>query len=177
MPRLDRDGDVYMLHLGDGENRFNRQFVDDVAALIEQAAQAPPPRALVTVAGGKIWSNGLDLEWMSQNTEAIGPLLESVHALYARLLGLGVPTVAALQGHAFAGGAMLALAHDTRVMRADRGWFCLPEVDINIPFTPGMSALITARLPRNTAHEAMTTGRRYGARRGGGRGDRGRGGG
>ena len=47
-------------------------------------------------------------------------------------------------------------------MRADRGFFCLPEVDIRIPFTPGMSALIAARLAPATAHEAMTTGRRYG---------------
>ena len=85
-----------------------------------------------------------------------------VHALLARVLELGVPNVAALQGHTFAAGAMFALAHDQRVMRADRGFFCLPEIDINIPFTPGMSALIAARLPIRTAHEAMTTGRRYG---------------
>jgi enoyl-CoA hydratase/carnithine racemase len=57
---------------------------------------------------------------------------------------------------------MLAVAHDVRVMRADRGFFCLPEVDIRIPFTPGMAALIQARLSKKTAHEAMTTGRRYG---------------
>jgi enoyl-CoA hydratase/carnithine racemase len=54
------------------------------------------------------------------------------------------------------------LAHDQRVMRADRGFFCFPEVDIRIPFSPGMSALIQARLPVHVAHEAMTTGRRYG---------------
>jgi enoyl-CoA hydratase/carnithine racemase len=47
-------------------------------------------------------------------------------------------------------------------MRADRGFFCLPEVDIHIPFTPPMAALIQARLSKATAHEAMTTGRRYG---------------
>jgi len=63
---------------------------------------------------------------------------------------------------AFAAGAMLALAHDQRVMRADRGFFCLPEVDIRIPFTHGMNALIAARLSKHAAHEAMTTGRRYG---------------
>jgi enoyl-CoA hydratase/carnithine racemase len=73
-----------------------------------------------------------------------------------------VPTVAAVQGHAFAGGGMLALAHDFRVMRADRGFFCLPEVNINIPFSRGMSALIQGRLSKKTAHEAMTTARRYG---------------
>jgi enoyl-CoA hydratase/carnithine racemase len=67
-----------------------------------------------------------------------------------------------VQGHAFAAGAMLALAHDAIVMRADRGFFCLPEVDLGIPFTAGMNALIRSRLPIATAHEAMTTGRRYG---------------
>jgi enoyl-CoA hydratase/carnithine racemase len=57
---------------------------------------------------------------------------------------------------------MLALAHDERVMRADRGFFCLPEADIGIPFTPGMTALIAARLSSRAAHDAMITGRRYG---------------
>jgi enoyl-CoA hydratase/carnithine racemase len=85
-----------------------------------------------------------------------------VHGLFARILAFPGPTVAALQGHVFAAGAMLALAHDWRVMRADRGFFCLPEVDITIPFTPGMDALIRSKLSPSTAIEAMTTGRRYG---------------
>jgi enoyl-CoA hydratase/carnithine racemase len=42
------------------------------------------------------------------------------------------------------------------------GFWCLPEADIGIPFTGGMSALIQARLSPQTAHEAMTTARRYG---------------
>jgi len=70
--------------------------------------------------------------------------------------------VAALQGHTYAAGAMLALAHDERVMRADRGWFCLPEVDLGIAFTPGMTALIASRLPLPAAHDAIVLGRRYG---------------
>ena len=78
------------------------------------------------------------------------------------MLSLPLITVAALQGHTFAAGAMFSLAHDFRVMRADRGYWCLPEADINIPFTPGMSALIQSRLTPQTAHEAMITARRYG---------------
>jgi enoyl-CoA hydratase/carnithine racemase len=104
----------------------------------------------------------LDLEWLGTQGEAVGPFITRLHGLLARVLELGVPSVAALQGHTFAAGAMLALAHDERIMRADRGFFCLPEVDIKIPFTPGMSALIASRLPVATAHEVMTTGRRYG---------------
>ena len=82
--------------------------------------------------------------------------------MFARVLAFPAPIVAAVQGHAFAAGAMLALAHDLIVMRADRGYFCLPEVDLGIPFTAGMNALIRTRLPIATAHEAMTTARRYG---------------
>lgn len=57
---------------------------------------------------------------------------------------------------------MLAIAHDFRVMRADRGYFCFPEVDIRIPFTPGMAALIQAKSTPQTAVLAMTTGHRFG---------------
>lgn len=162
MPNLDRDGEVYVLDLGNDENRFNPGWVGAVTALLDEVAAAEGPRALVTTATGKFWSNGLDLEWMGAHPEQAGPFVDDVHALFARVLSLPVPAVAACQGHVFAAGAMLALAHDFRVMRADRGFFCLPEVDISIPFTPGMGALIQARLAPQTAHEAMTTGRRYG---------------
>jgi enoyl-CoA hydratase/carnithine racemase len=57
---------------------------------------------------------------------------------------------------------MLAIAHDFRVMRADRGFFCFPEVDIRIPFTPGMAALIQAKLAPQAQVASMTTGRRFG---------------
>jgi enoyl-CoA hydratase/carnithine racemase len=85
-----------------------------------------------------------------------------VQALLVRVLTLPMPTVAAIQGHAFAAGAMLTFTHDWRVMRADRGFLCLPEVDLGMPFTIGMDSLIRAVLPPATALEAMTTGQRYG---------------
>lgn len=162
MPTLQRDGDVYVLDLGDGENRFNPDWVGAVEDALDEVASAPAPRALVTTATGKIWSNGLDLDWMAANGEQVAAFVPRVHQLFGKVLSLGVPTVAAIQGHCFAAGAMLAVAHDLRVMRADRGYWCLPEVDIRIPFTPAMAALIQARLSKATAHEAMTTGRRYG---------------
>jgi enoyl-CoA hydratase/carnithine racemase len=164
MTSLDRHDEVFVLNLGDGENRFNADSLTALEAHLDEVEAAAAPRALVTTATGKFWSNGLDLGWLGGQGDAAGPFITRVHALLARVLEMGVPSVAALQGHTFAAGAMLALAHDERVMRADRGFFCLPEVDIKIPFTPGMSALIAARLPTRAAHEAMTTGRRYGGR-------------
>lgn len=162
MPVLDRQDQVFVLDLGDGENRFHPDWVASVSGALDEVAKADGPRALVTTATGKFYSNGLDLEWLLANPDRHAEYLSSVHVLLARLLTLPVVTVAAVQGHAFAAGAMFTLAHDFRVMRADRGFWCLPEVDINLPFTPGMSALIQGRLAPQTAHEAMVTARRYG---------------
>ncbi|WP_320671407.1 enoyl-CoA hydratase-related protein [Patulibacter defluvii] len=161
-PSLARDGDVHVLNLGDGENRFTPDWLGAVAALLDEVEALPAPRALVTTASGKFWSNGLDLDWMEANPEGVGAFVDQLHDLLAQALTLGLPTVAAIQGHAFAGGALLALTHDHRIMRADRGFVCLPEVDIRIPFSPGMTELLIARLPVWTSNEALTTGRRYG---------------
>jgi enoyl-CoA hydratase/carnithine racemase len=162
MPTLDRDGEVFVLDLGDTENRFHPDWLTAVQEHLTTVDTTEGHRALVTTGTGKFFSNGLDLEWLSQNGERFLDYVIDVHALLARFLALPLVTVAAVQGHAFAGGGMVALAHDFRVMRADRGYFCLPEVDINIPFSRGMSGLIQGKLSKKTAHEAMTTGRRYG---------------
>lgn len=162
MPVLTRDGDVYLLNLGDGENRFTPEWMAAVSEAFDEVEHAEGPRALVTTASGKIWSNGLDLDLLLADPSGAGAYIASVQTLFSRLLTLPAPSIAALQGHTFAAGAMLALAHDTRLMRADRGFFCLPEIDLGIPFTPGMAALVQARLPHQTAHDAMITGRRYG---------------
>jgi enoyl-CoA hydratase/carnithine racemase len=163
VPVLTRDGDVYLLNLGDGENRFTREWVKEVSDAFDEVDHVEGPKALVTVASGKIWSNGLDLDLLPANPGEASAYVATVQqTLFARLLTHSAPSIAVLQGHAFAAGAMLALAHDTRLMRADRGFFCLPEVDLGIPFTSGMAALIQARLSKQTAHDAMTTGRRYG---------------
>ncbi|MFC9313545.1 enoyl-CoA hydratase-related protein [Streptomyces nigra] len=162
MPSLDRQENVFVLDLGDGENRFHPDWIAAFGAALDEVEKADGPRALVTAATGKFWSNGLDLEWLTAHADDYHDYVVSVHQLFARVLSLPLVTVAALQGHTFAAGAMLSLAHDFRVMRADRGYWCLPEADINIPFTPGMSALIQSRLTPRTAHEAMITARRYG---------------
>ncbi|WP_377272772.1 enoyl-CoA hydratase-related protein [Peterkaempfera sp. SMS 1(5)a] len=162
MPTLDRQDDVFILDIGDTENRFHPDWVASVNALLDEVAKAEGPRALVTAATGKFFSNGLDLEWLSAHTDQAGDYVAGVQELLARMLTLPVVTVAALQGHTFAAGAMFSLAHDFRVMRGDRGFWCLPEAEIGIPFTTGMSALIQVRLTPQTAHEAMVTARRYG---------------
>ena len=98
------------------------------------------------MASGKFWSNGLDLEWLGANPDAIAEFSAGMRRLYARLLGAPFVTVAAIQGHAFAAGAVLRARHDHLVMREDRGYFCLPEIDLGIPFPEGVTELVAARL-------------------------------
>src|SRR3954452_8644522 len=161
MAKLERDGEGWVLALGDTENRFNGDSVAELAAALDEVEASSGPGALVLRATGKYWTNGLDLDWMLEVPERAGPLLAGVQTVIARVLVMPMPTVAAITGHCYAAGAMLSVAHDIKVMRADRGYWCLPEVALGLPFPPGMNAVLTAKRPRRTAQEAMTTGRRY----------------
>lgn len=161
MPHLEREGEVLILDLGEDENRFTPHWIASVNGLLDEI-DVERPAALVTAATGKFYSNGLDLDWMDRNPDRRTEFIDTVHALLARVLTLPVVTVAAIQGHCIAAAAMFSMAHDLRIMRADRGFWCVNEVDLGLVFTPGMTALLQARLPRQVAHLAMTTGRRYG---------------
>lgn len=152
---------IAILDLGDDENRFSPDFLDDIDTKLSEIV-AGGAHGLVTTATGKFYTNGLDLDWLGAHAEQTQSYVGRVQGLLARMLTLPIPTAAAIVGHAFGAGAMLAVAHDFRVMRADRGFFCFPEVDINIPFTPGMAALIQAKLAPQPAVASMTTGRRFG---------------
>jgi Delta3-Delta2-enoyl-CoA isomerase len=159
---LGRDGDVWILRMAEGENRFNRQWLDAVSAALDRAEAADGAAALVTTGDRKFYSNGMDLDWLATlGAEADGFLAEVSH-LFAQLLAFPMVTVAAVSGHAFGAGAVLAVAHDLVVMREDRGYWCLPEADLGFPVTPAMFAVIASKLPRRTAQEAILTGRRYG---------------
>ena len=158
---VDHHDQIAVLHLGDDENRFSPEFLDQFNAHLDDAVGGGA-HGLVTTATGKFYSNGLDLDWLAAHGDQTQWYVGRVQALLARMLTLPIPTAAAVGGHSFGAAAMLALAHDFRAMRADRGYFCFPEVDIHIPFTPGMAALIQAKLTPQAAVSAMTTGRRFG---------------
>jgi enoyl-CoA hydratase/carnithine racemase len=158
---LHRSGDVFVLRLDHGENRFSLAMLDAVEVALDTVAETDGPRALVTTGTGKFFSNGLDLDWLTANGSRSDEYLARIHSLLAKVMSLPCPTAAACNGHTYAAGAMFALAHDRLTMREDRGFWCFPEVNLGLPFTPGMRALIRGRLPIAAAHEAMVTGRRY----------------
>jgi enoyl-CoA hydratase/carnithine racemase len=151
---------IAVLDLGDGENRFSPAWLDGLEAHLDEVEAHA--QGLVTIGAGKFYSNGLDLDFLMTNGDRAEWYVNRVQDLFARILTFPMPTVAAVNGHSFGAGAMLAIAHDYRVMREDRGYYCFPEVDINIPFTPGMAGLIQAKLGPQAAITAMTTGHRFG---------------
>jgi enoyl-CoA hydratase/carnithine racemase len=162
---LRRDGEVFVLRFDAGENRIHPEFLAALNGALDEVEASQGPAALVTTGAGKFYSNGLDVAGLAGlGGEALRAFLAELDRVFARVLSLPVASVAAINGHAFAAGGMLALAHDFRVMRADRGFFCLPEIDMAMgqPLEPGMYAVIGAALPRPIFHEALITGRRYG---------------
>jgi len=158
---LQRQGDVFVLRLDAGENRFGAEAISAWNQALDQVEKVEGPKALVTTGTGKFYSNGLDLDYMSSAGVDPGDYVKSVLAVIGRVLTFPAYTVAAINGHAFGAGALIALAHDARVMRADRGYFCMPEVDMHAPLHPGMTAILKARLPVQTAHDVIVTGTRF----------------
>ncbi len=161
MPTLLKDDSIWTIDMGDDENRFSPSWMTWMTEALDEVSTSSEPAALVTTGSGKFYSNGLDLDFLAQNPGELGSYVERVHGLLATMLTLPVPTVAAVNGHAFGAGSMFAIAHDFRVMRSDRGFFCFPEVDLHIPFTDGMAALIQSKTSARTAVDSMTTGRRF----------------
>jgi len=159
--RLDRRGATAVLHLTTEANLVDTAFLDAVGTALDEVEADPELTAMVTVGATKCFSNGFDLEHILGLGDDATTFLQRAHGLLARLVTFSRPTVAALNGHAFGYGAMVALAHDQRVVRADRGWFCLPEVDLGLQLHPFWNALVAIRTGDATALEAITTAHRY----------------
>jgi len=163
MLELTREGPVFVLRLDHGENRFDPTMITELGKALDEIEGAEAPAALVTTGTGKFYSNGLSLEHMGTlMSAAIGEYVGAVLRILARVLTFPMTTVAAVNGHAFGAGAQIAIAHDFQVMRADRGYYCMPEVDMQVPLHPAMIAILQARLPVRTVHQVIATGKRFG---------------
>jgi len=154
---------VALLTLKEGENRFNPSFLSAFLEALDEVEEQSEVKALVVTSDHeKIFSNGIDLDWlvpvMQKNSlEEAKAFFYQMMALFRRILAYPMPTIAAISGHAFAGGAILCCAFDFRFMRRDRGFFCFPEVDLGIPFLPGMIALMNKAMPSQVFDEMQFT--------------------
>ena len=158
--RLEEREGIGVVWIGEGENRVNTDLVDGLNAALDDAL-ARGCKGVVTISAGKFYCYGYDLDHIKTLGEGGDAFLQQSRVLLARLMTMPVPTVAAVNGHAFGMGAMIALAHDQRLMRADRGWLCFPEVALGLRLHQAMNQLVLSRLGDRTALEALATGRRY----------------
>ncbi|HON39466.1 MAG: enoyl-CoA hydratase/isomerase family protein [Pseudomonadota bacterium] len=148
------DGSVAVVTMNSGENRFNLDFLGEFLGILDEIENTTAANALVVKsAHEKIFCNGIDLAWLEPiyragDREAVVRFCRAFNSLLRRILMYPMPTIAAITGHAFAGGAIMCCCFDFRFMRSDRGFFCFPEVDIGIPFWPGMVAIVKKAMPR-----------------------------
>lgn len=165
---LTRDDALYILTLTNGQNA-NTLTADVVAeynaVLAELEATEGNIALLVTSNDEKFFCNGINLDWIITQPPAyfleFATLLDR---LYLRFALANFPIVGCLTGHTYAGGALLAATFDFRFMREDRGYFCLPEVDIKIPFTPVMHEILRLFPDGQALGELLFTGRRIGGK-------------
>ncbi len=155
------DGKALLTMAEDG--KFNPDSLAAFNGALDKVLEDDSVTLLIITGREKSFSQGLDLDFLgkAEPAEAIGFVKDCMH-MVARLLQFPVPAVAAINGHAFGLGFMIPLACDYSVMRADRGFMCLPEIDLGMTLEAGMNALVTSKLQGRVLRDALLTGKRFG---------------
>lgn len=155
--RLTKHGKVFLLELlGAGDHRFTAASFSEIMGHLETVNNSEDAGALVTTNEGKFFCNGLDLEWVNENPPERGPVLyRKFEELMIALMCMKVPTIAAVCGHAAGGGFCLAMAHDHRFMRADRGFLYSSGMDVNVAVPSGTLALFACKMSPRVYKDAV----------------------
>ncbi|OLY80919.1 Enoyl-CoA delta isomerase 1, peroxisomal [Smittium mucronatum] len=150
------------------ENRLSVPMLESIGLALDhiEAQLAKVPKgargkggSVITTSTGKFYSNGLLIEDLAKHKNhfdlAFKPTL-------ARFINFGIPTIAAVNGHAFAGGAMLALVHDYVVMNSEKGFICMNEVDLDFHLPVGIIDLVRNKANAPKYVKMMAMGHRFG---------------
>jgi len=165
-----KEGTVAVVTMTNGENRHNPTFTEAILKAFDEIERDEGVSSVVIVSSdAKNWSQGIDVQWLmgafnSKDFQAVKDFMYGLNRIFKRILLYPMPVIAAINGHAFGDGAILACACDFRFMKSDKGFFCFPEVDISIPFLPGMFALLRKAMPYYKFEEAVFSGKRMGAK-------------
>lgn len=157
-------GAVRVLTLEHG--KVNALDVELLAALAEElrALEQAPPGALVLTGAGRAFSAGVDLHRvLDGGSEYAVQLLEGLDTVLLGLFDAPFPVVCALNGHAIAGGYVLACATDHRVMAEGRGRVGVPELAVGVPWPSIALELVRYALPPNRVQELVYLGETYAA--------------
>eukprot|EP00026_Physarum_polycephalum_P013372 Phypoly_transcript_13766.p1 GENE.Phypoly_transcript_13766~~Phypoly_transcript_13766.p1 ORF type:complete len:244 (+),score=20.87 Phypoly_transcript_13766:299-1030(+) len=157
-------GDIFLFTMNNGENAFNSTSVgyyNQMLDIVERSAS--PHTALVVTGSDKFWCTGLDLPLLKTlPSEGFTEAVNKFQLFLARFITLPCVTVAAINGHCFGGGAMWSLCHDYRVMRTDRGFWCIPAVDLGFRLTRGMASIFMTTLqPYPLVRDTVMTGKKF----------------
>jgi len=164
-----KEESVAIISMNEGDNKHNLDFANKLSTAIDDVLLDQDVLSIVLTSGDpKIWSIGVDVMWVQEqmqanNNENIKAFMYGMNTVFKKLLLAPVPVIAAINGHAFGNGAILSCACDFRFMRSDRGYFCFPEVDLGIPFLPGMIAFVKKAMPYYKFNEMKLTGKRAAA--------------
>ncbi|KAJ9684205.1 hypothetical protein PVL29_016608 [Vitis rotundifolia] len=151
MCSLEKRGNTFILTLtGPGEHRLNPTLLDAISAALSRVrAESSMSSALITTAEGKFFSNGYDLAWASASgvfLDRTKLMSSKLRSLVADLISLPMPTIAAISGHCSAAAVILALSHDYVLMRNDRGFIYMSELDIGLKIPDWFVALIRSKI-------------------------------
>lgn len=164
-----REDYTAIISMCNGANRQNLSFAKQMNRCFDEILEDLSIYSIVlTSSDEKNFSQGVDVEWLTQkfaeqDFDSIKKFMYEMNTVFKRLLLMPLPVIAAINGHAYGNGAILSCACDFRFMKNDKGFFCFPEVDVNIPFLPGMIAFVKKAIPEHLFNEMLLTGRRLGA--------------
>ena len=165
---LTKEGAVYVLTLTNGANAntITEDAVGEYHDILDELEASTENSALIlTSSDPKFWCNGINLDWLLKQPHDYFPkFIQLLDELFLRFSLLSMPTVGCLTGHVYAGGAILATTLDFRLMREDRGFFCFPEVDIKILFSPLMYEVLRLLPDHYALNELLLTGKRVGGK-------------
>lgn len=161
-----KENSIALVSMCNGANKQNLEFAQQMNKCFDEILEDTSICSIVlTSTDEKNFSQGIDVEWLGkkmqdQDFEAIKSFMYGMNQVFKRILLMPMPVIAAINGHAFGNGAMLACTCDFRFMRRDKGFFCFPEVDISIPFLPGMIAFVRKSIPEFQFNEMILSGKR-----------------
>ncbi|MGB6311969.1 MAG: enoyl-CoA hydratase/isomerase family protein, partial [Pseudolabrys sp.] len=115
-------------------NALDIELCDGLAARFQEL-RLSDAKAVVLTGQGKIFSAGVDLKRLSsEDADYIRRFLPALHRLYEAVFFHPKPVVAAINGHAIAGGCVLACCADRRIMAREAGRIGVTEILVGVPF-------------------------------------------
>ena len=162
--RLDRDGSVGLFFIDTpGNNAINVDYIRQAHALMDEAQQDPAIRALVVTSTHRsLFCPGVDLPaLMGQPRTEMRSFYEALTGIVHRKFAYPKPEVYALNGHTIAGGLMMALAGEYRVMARGPFYVGLMEIELGLATPIGIVAMIEYVLGARLAERVLFRGERH----------------